>query len=193
MRGAMGLSGAATGLMASGRVGRGNRRRKEKAPPGRTGRGLIRPECGLGGVVLAEPPAGDERRGRGAEQQDHRRRRHPGAAGRARRGAAARRAGALPELDELLLDEDELEPLVLLLPEVLPEEPKLDDPPVAPELVDEVLVDAPELVELVELDVPFELELELPRLDCRGWTSRGWTIHGSTSRGSKNRGSLNRG
>lgn len=68
-------------------------------------------------------------------------------------------------LDELLLlDDEELEPLVL------PEEPKLDEPPVAPELVEvdapelveEVLVDAPELVELVELDVPLELELELP-------------------------------
>ncbi|HKR24211.1 MAG TPA: hypothetical protein VJS15_03050 [Allosphingosinicella sp.] len=69
-------------------------------------------------------------------------------------------------LDELeLLDEEELEPLVL------PEEPKLDEPPVAPELVEveapelveDVLVDAPELVELVE--VPLELELELPWLD----------------------------
>jgi hypothetical protein len=68
------------------------------------------------------------------------------------------------ELDELL-DEDELEPLVL------PDEPKLDEPPVAPELVevdapelvDDVLVDAPELVDDVE--VPLELELELPLLD----------------------------
>ena len=68
------------------------------------------------------------------------------------------------ELDELL-DDDELDPLVL------PEEPKLDDPPVAPELVDEVLVDAPELVELV--DVPLELELELPWLD-EPWLDDPW-------------------
>jgi hypothetical protein len=57
------------------------------------------------------------------------------------------------ELDELLLlDEEELEPLVL------PEPPKLLDPPVAPELVDVLLVEAPELVapELVEVD---EVEL----------------------------------
>ncbi|HVQ07388.1 MAG TPA: hypothetical protein VMS43_03030 [Allosphingosinicella sp.] len=54
----------------------------------------------------------------------------------------------LLELDELLLDEEELEPLVL------PEEPKLLDPPLAPELVE---VDAPELVE--------DVELEPPRLD----------------------------
>ena len=73
---------------------------------------------------------------------------------------------ALELVDEeaLLLDELELEPLVL------PEEPKLLDPPVAPELVEEVLVDAPELVapelvELDEVDVPLELELELPLLD----------------------------
>jgi hypothetical protein len=54
---------------------------------------------------------------------------------------------------------------------VLPEAPKLLEPPVAPELVeveapelvDEALVDAPELVELV--DVPLELELELPWLE----------------------------
>ena len=55
------------------------------------------------------------------------------------------------ELDELLLllDEEELEPLVL------PEPPKLLDPPVAPELVEVLLVEAPELVapELVEVDV----------------------------------------
>lgn len=73
----------------------------------------------------------------------------------------------LVELDALLLDEDELEPLVL--PE--PEEPKLDDPPVAPELVDEVLVDAPELVE--EVDVPLELELELPWLELP-WLDDPW-------------------
>jgi len=57
------------------------------------------------------------------------------------------------ELDELLLlDEEELEPLVL------PEPPKLLDPPVAPELVEVLLVEAPELVapELVEVD---EVEL----------------------------------
>lgn len=57
------------------------------------------------------------------------------------------------ELDELLLlDEEELEPLVL------PDPPKLLDPPVAPELVEVLLVDAPELVapELVEVD---EVEL----------------------------------
>ena len=71
------------------------------------------------------------------------------------------------ELDELeleLLDEEELEPLVL------PEPPKLLDPPVAPELVEVLLVDAPELVapELVEVDEvelwwpPEELELEPP-------------------------------
>jgi hypothetical protein len=68
----------------------------------------------------------------------------------------------LLELDELVLDEDELEPLVL------PDEPKLLDPPVAPELVDELLVEppvAPELVEVEEVDVPLELELELPLLD----------------------------
>ena len=56
-------------------------------------------------------------------------------------------------LDEvLLLDEEELEPLVL------PEPPKLLDPPVAPELVEVLLVEAPELVapELVEVD---EVEL----------------------------------
>jgi hypothetical protein len=58
------------------------------------------------------------------------------------------------ELDELelLLDEEELEPLVL------PDPPKLLDPPVAPELVEVLLVEAPELVapELVEVD---EVEL----------------------------------
>jgi hypothetical protein len=65
---------------------------------------------------------------------------------------------------ELLLDEEELEPLVL------PDPPKLLDPPVAPELVEVLLVDAPELVapELVEVDEvelwwpPDELELEPP-------------------------------
>jgi hypothetical protein len=73
----------------------------------------------------------------------------------------------LLELDELLLDdEDELEPLVL------PEPPKLLEPPVAPELVEVELVEAPELVEvapeLVEVDEvelwwpPEELELEPP-------------------------------
>lgn len=47
------------------------------------------------------------------------------------------------ELDELLLlDEEELEPLVL------PDPPKLLDPPVAPELVEVLLVEAPELVEV---------------------------------------------
>ena len=53
---------------------------------------------------------------------------------------------------ELLLDEEELEPLVL------PDPPKLLDPPVAPELVEVLLVEAPELVapELVEVD---EVEL----------------------------------
>ncbi|HYI63964.1 MAG TPA: hypothetical protein VEW71_03675 [Allosphingosinicella sp.] len=87
----------------------------------------------------------------------------------------------LAELDALVLDEEELEPLVL------PEEPKLDDPPVAPELVevdapelvevdapelvDDVLVDAPELVELVE--APLELELELPWLDDP-WLDEPW-------------------
>ncbi|MEA3046611.1 MAG: resuscitation-promoting factor RpfA, partial [Sphingomonadales bacterium] len=50
----------------------------------------------------------------------------------------------LLELDELVLDEDEDEPLVL------PEEPKLLDPPVAPELVDDVLVDPPVAPELVD-------------------------------------------
>jgi len=70
----------------------------------------------------------------------------------------------LDELELLLLDEEELEPLVL------PEPPKLLDPPVAPELVEVLLVDAPELVapELVEVDEvelwwpPDELELEPP-------------------------------
>jgi len=67
------------------------------------------------------------------------------------------------ELDELeLLDEEELEPLVL------PEPPKLLDPPVAPELVEVELVDppvAPELVEVDEVELwwpPDELELEPP-------------------------------
>ena len=57
-------------------------------------------------------------------------------------------------LDELL-DEEELEPLVL------PDEPKLLDPPVAPELVE---VDAPELVEVDEVlvEAPELVELELP-------------------------------
>jgi hypothetical protein len=73
------------------------------------------------------------------------------------------------ELDELLLlDEEELEPLVL------PDPPKLLDPPVAPELVEVLLVEAPELVlvapELVEVDElwwpPEELELEPP---CPPW------------------------
>jgi hypothetical protein len=54
-------------------------------------------------------------------------------------------------LDEvLLLDEDdeeeELEPLVL------PDPPKLLDPPVAPELVELVLVEPPVAPELVEVD-----------------------------------------
>ena len=89
----------------------------------------------------------------------------------------------LDELELLLLDEEELEPLVL------PEPPKLLDPPVAPELVEVLLVEAPELVapelvdvllveapelvapELVEVDEvelwwpPEELELEPPWLD----------------------------
>jgi hypothetical protein len=52
------------------------------------------------------------------------------------------------ELDELelLLDEDELEPLVL------PDPPKLLEPPVAPELVVLLLVDPPVAPELVEVD-----------------------------------------
>jgi hypothetical protein len=51
------------------------------------------------------------------------------------------------ELDELLLlDEEELEPLVL------PDPPKLLDPPVAPELVEVLLVDPPVAPELVEVD-----------------------------------------
>jgi hypothetical protein len=69
----------------------------------------------------------------------------------------------LDELELLLDDEDELEPLVL------PDPPKLLDPPVAPELVEVELVEAPELVapELVEVDEvelwwPPELELEPP-------------------------------
>lgn len=58
----------------------------------------------------------------------------------------------LLELDELLLDEedeDEDEP-------ELPEEPKLDEPPVAPELVEDELVEplAPELVDEVEDEPP---------------------------------------
>ena len=58
-------------------------------------------------------------------------------------------------LDEVLLldedeDEDELEPLVL------PEPPKLLDPPVAPELVELLLVEPPVAPELVEVD---EVEL----------------------------------
>jgi hypothetical protein len=58
----------------------------------------------------------------------------------------------LDELELLLDEEEELEPLVL------PEPPKLLDPPVAPELVEVLLVEAPELVapELVEVD---EVEL----------------------------------
>jgi hypothetical protein len=56
----------------------------------------------------------------------------------------------LDELELLLDDEEELEPLVL------PEPPKLLEPPVAPELVEVELVEAPELVlvapELVEVD-----------------------------------------
>lgn len=54
----------------------------------------------------------------------------------------------LLELEELL--DEELDPLVL------PEEPKLLDPPVAPELVEEVLVEPPVAPELVEVD---EVEL----------------------------------
>jgi len=77
----------------------------------------------------------------------------------------------LEELDELL-DEDELEPLVL------PDEPKLDEPPVAPELVEDELVDplapelvdAPELVELDEVELPL---LELPWLDDP-WLDEPW-------------------
>jgi hypothetical protein len=80
----------------------------------------------------------------------------------------------LLELDELLLDEEELEPLVL------PEPPKLLEPPVAPELVevdapelvDEVLVEAPELVD--EVDAPLELELEPPWLDDPPWLDEPW-------------------
>jgi hypothetical protein len=68
------------------------------------------------------------------------------------------------ELDELLLlDEEELEPLVL------PEPPKLLDPPVAPELVEVLLVEPPVAPELVEVDElwwpPEELELEPPWLE----------------------------
>ena len=72
----------------------------------------------------------------------------------------------LDEEVELLLDEDVLE-----LPLVLPDEPKLLDPPVAPELVDEVLVEppvAPELVEVEEVDPPWlddDPLLEEPWLD----------------------------
>jgi len=74
----------------------------------------------------------------------------------------------LLELDELL-DEEELE----LEPLVLPDEPKLDEPPVAPELVEvelveplaPELVDAPELVELVELPLLDEPLLDEPWLD----------------------------
>jgi hypothetical protein len=53
-------------------------------------------------------------------------------------------------LEELLLDDEVLE-----LPLVLPEEPKLLDPPVAPELVE---VDAPELVDVEDVEVPEELD-----------------------------------
>ena len=59
----------------------------------------------------------------------------------------------LLELDELLLDEEE--------PLVLPEEPKLLDPPVAPELVEDVLVD-PVLPWLEDPELPW---LEEPWLD----------------------------
>lgn len=60
------------------------------------------------------------------------------------------------ELDELeLLLDEELEPLVP------PEPPKLLDPPVAPELVEVLLVDAPELVEVELWWPPDELEVEL--------------------------------
>jgi hypothetical protein len=70
------------------------------------------------------------------------------------------------ELDELLLDEDELEPLVL------PEPPKLLEPPVAPELVE---VEAPELVEVDEVEAPLlELELEPPWLDDPPWLDEPW-------------------
>jgi hypothetical protein len=62
-------------------------------------------------------------------------------------------------LDVLLDELPEVEPLVLLDPL----EPKLLDPPVAPELVDEVEVEPPVAPELVEVDVvdPLKLELEL--------------------------------
>ena len=54
-------------------------------------------------------------------------------------------------LDEvLLLDEDEVEDE--LEPLVLPDPPKLLDPPVAPELVELVLVEPPVAPELVEVD-----------------------------------------
>lgn len=63
----------------------------------------------------------------------------------------------LLELEELL-DEDELELLEL------PEEQKLDEPPLAPELVEVELVEplAPELVELDEVEPPW---LDDPWLD----------------------------
>ena len=63
---------------------------------------------------------------------------------------------------ELLLDEELLE-----LPLVLPEEPKLLEPPVAPELVevDEVEPLAPELVEVEEVDPPWLDDPEEPWLE----------------------------
>ena len=61
--------------------------------------------------------------------------------------------------DELLLEVLELE---LELPLVLPEDPKLLDPPVAPELV-ELLVEppvAPELVDVDDVEDPVAPELD---------------------------------
>jgi hypothetical protein len=82
----------------------------------------------------------------------------------------------LLELDELLLDEEELEPLVL------PDEPKLLDPPLAPELVELVEVDevAPLLPWLDEpdepwLDEPDEPWLELPWLELP-WLDDPWPL-----------------
>ena len=75
---------------------------------------------------------------------------------------------------ELLLDEELLE-LVLELPLVLPEEPKLLEPPVAPELVevDEVEPLAPELVEVDEVDPPWLEDPEEPWLE-EPWLEEPW-------------------
>jgi hypothetical protein len=69
---------------------------------------------------------------------------------------------------ELLLVLDELLPDVEPDALVLPDEPKLLDPPVAPELVEDVLVDPPVAPELVDVEAPLEVEeveLEPPWLD----------------------------